>query len=356
LNSNKIENDINYNGELNLQICTINFNKKSKRNLKQFSESLTTIITLESYSNMLWFGQYPLNYIQSGDYSYINGNSNGLRGFESKEYLTYGDFSIFVSFYHNSVYSDPGLAIFPSYHIWWWGAKVGRIAAMLDWGVLKLFGQYYSAECHINTKIALYDWYTIKLAHRPSISTTFAYIYRGNSAYDPSKIICHLEISESFGLQYLKGGFNADQDDTSYWTKFLSTLSGNDLNPTLPISFSCPYYSKSYTNYALQNYASCSIYACPGQTIRIDGCGCYNDQILRLYDSSNNEVAADDDGDNNCGFCSKIFYTVLGSNCQTFRYIFNFIKIINPLLTTFLILLVCMKDVMNLKHVLVVLM
>jgi hypothetical protein len=79
----------------------------------------------------------------------------------------------------------------------------------------------------------------------------------------------------------------------------------------------CPSYSVSNTNYAEQNYASCEVYACPGSTIVISGCGpgaCSGDQYLSLYDSSNYQVASNDD---NCGLCSEITY-ITSQPCQTY--------------------------------------
>jgi hypothetical protein len=81
--------------------------------------------------------------------------------------------------------------------------------------------------------------------------------------------------------------------------------------------FYCPSYSASNTSNAEQNYATCEVYACPGSTIVISGCGpgaCSGDQYLSLYDSSNNQVASNDD---NCGSCSEIKY-ITAQPCQTY--------------------------------------
>lgn len=81
----------------------------------------------------------------------------------------------------------------------------------------------------------------------------------------------------------------------------------------------CPYYSTINTNYSLQNYLICNIYACSGSTIVISGCGegtCLNgnDQYIRLYDSSNIMVAFNDDS---CGYCSQITL-YLTQPCQAY--------------------------------------
>lgn len=81
---------------------------------------------------------------------------------------------------------------------------------------------------------------------------------------------------------------------------------------------SCPYYFTENTASATQNYYSCYISACPGDTLVIGSCGsvsqsatCGGDQFLRLFDGEDyysNEIAFDDDG---CGNqCSQIIYTV----------------------------------------------
>jgi hypothetical protein len=89
--------------------------------------------------------------------------------------------------------------------------------------------------------------------------------------------------------------------------------------PTLSEPILCPYYSTTNTNYSLQNYLICNIYACSGSTIIISGCGegtCLNgnDQYIRLYDSSNTMIAFDDDS---CGYCSQITL-YLTQPCQSY--------------------------------------
>lgn len=60
---------------------------------------------------------------------------------------------------------------------------------------------------------------------------------------------------------------------------------------------------------------------CNAQSIRISNCGstnaqCFGDTFIRLFDSNNVMVAADNDY---CGLCSQITYNVpISSSCQTF--------------------------------------
>ena len=93
--------------------------------------------------------------------------------------------------------------------------------------------------------------------------------------------------------------------------------------PTLQPTFGqiCPPYSASNTNNALENFAVCGVYACPGTTVTISNCGlgCVGDQFLRLVDSiSSKEVAFDDDGCGGSSQCSRLTYTVPAGMCKTF--------------------------------------
>jgi hypothetical protein len=90
------------------------------------------------------------------------------------------------------------------------------------------------------------------------------------------------------------------------------------LNPTSVLHTCSPFYL-SNTNDAQQNYQDCILTnVCPGTTITISGCYiCTEDQVIRLYDSNNNNIAVNDDGEGSCGYCSEIvWYTTLP--CQNY--------------------------------------
>lgn len=89
-----------------------------------------------------------------------------------------------------------------------------------------------------------------------------------------------------------------------------------------PQILTCAPYTASNTNSDLQNYATCSIYACSSTVITASMCssatgaGCTGDTYLRLYSSSNALLVSTDDG---CGLCSLLTYTVPSTaSCTTY--------------------------------------
>lgn len=90
-------------------------------------------------------------------------------------------------------------------------------------------------------------------------------------------------------------------------------------------SFLCSPFKASFSNDATDRYSVCSIYACGGDKITInggcfnrtgsDGSFCYEDQFFRLFDGHGNEVTSNDDF---CRMCSAIHYRARGS-CQTYE-------------------------------------
>lgn len=103
-------------------------------------------------------------------------------------------------------------------------------------------------------------------------------------------------------------------DDEHNWYEF-----GGHENPPIPgsASWSCAPYSATNTDSAKQNFVTCSITACAGDTIVADTCSSVTDTYLRLFDGAA-EVASDDDA---CAFArgSKIIYNVpAGGACRTF--------------------------------------
>lgn len=74
-------------------------------------------------------------------------------------------------------------------------------------------------------------------------------------------------------------------------------------------------YETSNTNFAEQNYETCSVVGvCPGDALIFDGCSCQNDTYFRLYDESNTQLSFSDDA--GCNFCSKIVYRSYLPTCQ----------------------------------------
>lgn len=73
-------------------------------------------------------------------------------------------------------------------------------------------------------------------------------------------------------------------------------------------------YSASNTASATQNYETCVLEACYGETVIFDGCSCSFDTYFRLYDSNSMMLTYSDDS---CGVCSKVQYTLYSSGCQT---------------------------------------
>jgi hypothetical protein len=134
-------------------------------------------------------------------------------------------------------------------------------------------------------------------------------------------------------LNYLmlqKKTYGAKNMSEYFYTGYKSLLDNNETTsdpivlPTFAPSvdpnsfFNCPHYSVTNTDNAVQNYATCLVYACPGTSLVVSGCGsddgCNGDQFFRLYDSSNNQVAYNDDA---CNSCSEIRYA-LSQPCQTY--------------------------------------
>ncbi len=75
----------------------------------------------------------------------------------------------------------------------------------------------------------------------------------------------------------------------------------------------CPPYSASMTNYAMMNYVTCSIYACPGDisTISTHAPGdCTGDTLLRLIDPSTGvQLAFNNDFKNDCAEITSYAFT-----------------------------------------------
>jgi len=92
------------------------------------------------------------------------------------------------------------------------------------------------------------------------------------------------------------------------------------VSPSRTSSGYCSAYSTSNTNNAYQNYATCSITACYGDTVRMTTCspGSYSgDTYLRLYDpSTGSELAYNDDYGGS--LCSQITYSFY-SSCRTYQ-------------------------------------
>ena len=82
----------------------------------------------------------------------------------------------------------------------------------------------------------------------------------------------------------------------------------------------CPNFSVTKTNIATINYATCSITACPGDTVVMSTFSpgsCTGDTFLRLYDpSTGNQLTFNDDF--NDSPCSQITYTFT-SSCRTYQ-------------------------------------
>ena len=65
--------------------------------------------------------------------------------------------------------------------------------------------------------------------------------------------------------------------------------------------------------------AYCSVYACEGSSLVFSGCAlaggiCNGDTIFKLYNSTGDFIASNDDY---CGYCSRVSYTTTGG-CQTY--------------------------------------
>jgi len=98
-------------------------------------------------------------------------------------------------------------------------------------------------------------------------------------------------------------------------------------NPVVSTEVTCPFYSTTLTQSATRNTVECKFSACPGNTLHIRDCdgsrcpkhkGVANDQLIRLLNSTDNEVATND---NSCGSCSAITLAIKGSVCQTFTLV-----------------------------------
>ena len=85
----------------------------------------------------------------------------------------------------------------------------------------------------------------------------------------------------------------------------------------------CAPYSASYTYYAQQNYASCSVRVCGGETVVASGCSsqggsCSGNQYLRLQAPGSGWWLAAG-GYGYCGSCAQTSYSVpSGSACQNY--------------------------------------
>ena len=91
-----------------------------------------------------------------------------------------------------------------------------------------------------------------------------------------------------------------------------------------PVFASCQPYSVANTNNAMQNFAICGVFACPGAPFTVGDCsaggvagpGCFGDQYLRLLRANGSTVAVND---NSCGLCASVTYQVpTGQACQQF--------------------------------------
>ena len=83
----------------------------------------------------------------------------------------------------------------------------------------------------------------------------------------------------------------------------------------------CAPYSASYTYYAQQNYATCSVEVCGGETVVASGCSsqggsCSGNQYLRLLAPAGGALVGNDGF---CGSCALISYSVpSGAACQNY--------------------------------------
>jgi hypothetical protein len=133
-----------------------------------------------------------------------------------------------------------------------------------------------------------------------------------------------LSDSYSYSVDYNSSLYYGD-NETNYYGGLETNIPTDEpiLGPTLqPALFDhsslCPYYNASHTNYALQNYETCTIYACPRTELVIGSCDsttCHGDQYLTLIEESGRLAAHNDDS---CGICSQISFTTTGP-CQTYR-------------------------------------
>jgi hypothetical protein len=113
-------------------------------------------------------------------------------------------------------------------------------------------------------------------------------------------------------------------DYTLSVAKYSHTVVPSTAPPPPPGTIECAPYSVSNTNYASQNYATCSFVACPGQRLEIapdcpaDPNSC-SQNYYRLYDS-NNYQASTAYGYTCDGSCVKLVYALTNYNveCQTY--------------------------------------
>ena len=83
--------------------------------------------------------------------------------------------------------------------------------------------------------------------------------------------------------------------------------------------FYCPAYSASYTSSVTNNYVTCPIYACPGNTLTASVCNsCSGDTYLRLYTAAGAQLMSNDDS---CGLCSRISMTITASHISQCQYL-----------------------------------
>ena len=87
----------------------------------------------------------------------------------------------------------------------------------------------------------------------------------------------------------------------------------------------CAPYSASNTNFGKNNATICNIYACPGTSIVMSGCGngngdqLSNDQYLSFWNSTGAKLAISDDGCPDGAVTSRISYVVdQHQGCQNF--------------------------------------
>ena len=82
----------------------------------------------------------------------------------------------------------------------------------------------------------------------------------------------------------------------------------------------CPPYSVSSTAMDTINYSICTINACPGSTIYVNGTNektCVGDQYIKLVDSQGVELVFDDDS-SDTNICSFLQWTVNATACANY--------------------------------------
>eukprot|EP01038_Epipyxis_sp_PR26KG_P011207 gene11207-15032_t len=80
-------------------------------------------------------------------------------------------------------------------------------------------------------------------------------------------------------------------------------------------TYTCPSYSTSNSNNAIDIYETCCFSSCGITTLTINDCSCSGDTFIRLFDHMSTELVYNDDACGTNGLCSSMTYTTTSSSC-----------------------------------------